>query len=103
MVPFWAWRRISESVSKFIFLARSAPISVGGFPINSWLPLRFRYADHPAGNAAPGVARRLRPIVHLLVHNNAAAEDRVFTAQFQHVRFQFQMRLAVRIGFEIAH
>jgi hypothetical protein len=64
--------------------------------------LWFGDADHAAGETAAGIASRLRPIVDLLVNDHTPAKNGILAAQFEHVVFQFQMRFAGAVRFDIA-
>src|ERR1700730_15266224 len=58
-------------------------------------------ANHSASQTAAGIASRLRPIVDLLVDNHATAQDGILSTELEHVVFQFQMRFAGAVRFEI--
>jgi hypothetical protein len=63
--------------------------------------LRLGDANHPACLPAPGITSWLRPIVDLLVDNHATAQDRIFATELEHAVFQFQVRFARAVRFEI--
>src|SRR5262245_4505556 len=65
------------------------------------IALRFGHANHTTGNPTAGIASWLRPIVDLLVHNHATAQNRVLATEGQQIIFQFEMRFAGFIRFDI--
>src|SRR4051794_32495308 len=93
--PFCARRRISLSVSSSIVCCSvRSPQRIR---------LRLAHPHHTAGEAAAGIACRLRlQVVGFLVHDYCMAEDRLGASQLHHLVGYIQMRFPARVRFDVA-